>query len=308
MVIQTGSGATILPGDPISTLGSSSKVSVRALCQPTADPVACSQYGTMKEVTVLVLPPLNALKPVVGVSAPLVITRYDRYVLDLSSSGNGGGRPFRSVKFKVYSTSNNSAAEYFFNHVFVLSPPTPVPAGTFITGSYSNIIITICNYFGKCTTGSQALAVSASASPIVIISGNDVLSVTTAAGLTLIGSAYSSNGTSSYDLTYSWKVTASNGEAKTIVSVAKQKLNFIVKPYSLTVGVTYTFTLTAYDSITLKSGTDSVYVTVVQGALVASLSGGTTASMTVGTSTTLDASLSYDSDRFGENMHSAMVY
>ena len=309
MIIQIGSEATILPGDPVSTLGMNSMLWVRALCQPTVDPVECSKYGTMAEVTVPALPPLNALKPIVGISAPAVITRYDQYVLDLSSSGNGGGRPFKSVTFIVHSSANNSAAQYFLNHVFVLSPPTPAPAGTFITGSYSNIVITICNYFGKCTTGSQALTVSGSSSPIVIISGNHRLPVTTAAGLTLIGHAYSSNGTSSYDLTYSWKVTASNGEAKAIVSVAKQKLNFIVKPYSLTVGAAYTFTLTAYDSITLKSSTDSVYVTVVQGALVPSISGGTTVSMTAGSNTTLDASLSYDSDRFGEMAyHVASLY
>jgi hypothetical protein len=194
---------------------------------------------------------------------------------------------------------NSSKVQYFYNHLYKAIPPTPVPAGTFPAGSVNNIVVTLCNFLGKCGQSSQTLIVTSTLAPIVSIAGSSTLVVTTAAGLTLNGNGQSGN-KSSASLTFLWSAYENGAQKFNIISTSKQYYSYKLSPYTLKPGSLYAFVLTVFDPTSLLSSTKTVSVNVVQGVIVARLAGGKMITMSEGYNTTLDASASYDTDVLGK--------
>ena len=298
VVVKTGSGAVVLPGDVFILLGQNGTVPIRAYCQPTVSSVLCAGYSQAQYVSTLVAAPLFATQPIVSISAPSVIGRFDAYVLDYSTSQNAGGRSFKST-FVVRSDMNISKVQYFYNRLYKAIPPTAVPAGTFLPGSVNNIVVTLCNFLGKCGQSSQTLIVTSSVAPIVSIAGSSSIVTTTAAGLTLNGNGQSGN-KSSASLTFLWSAYENGAQKFNIISTSKQYFSYKLSPYTLKTGSLYSFVLTVFDPTTLLSSTKAVSVSVMPGVIVARLSGGKMITMSEGSNTTLDASASYDTDQPGK--------
>jgi REJ domain len=298
VVVKTGSGAIVVPGDTFILLGQNGTVPIRAFCQSSVSQVLCAGYSQLQYVSTIVGAPLVATQPIVSISAPSVIGRFDAYVLDFSSSQNAGGRPFKS-SFVIRSDMNTSKVQYFYNHLYKAIPPTPVPAGTFPAGSVNNIVVTLCNFLGKCRQSSQTLIVTSTLAPIVSIAGSSSLVVTTSAGLTLNGNGQSGN-KSSASLTFLWSAYENGAEKFNIISTSKQYYSYKLSPYTLKPGSLYAFVLTVFDPTSLLSSTKTVSVNVVQGVIVARLAGGKMITMSEGYNTTLDASASYDTDILGK--------
>lgn len=306
VVVKTGSGAVVVPGDTFILLGQNGTVPIRAFCPPTVSPVLCAGYSQVQYVSTLVAAPLVATQPIVSISAPSIIGRFDAYVLDFSTSQNAGGRPFKST-FVVRSNLNSSKVQNFYNNLYKAIPPTPVPAGTFPAGSVNNIVVTLCNFLGKCGQSSQTLIVTSSLAPIVSIAGSSSLIVTTAAGLSLNSNSQLGN-KSSASLTFLWSAYENGAQKFNIISTSKQYYSYKLSPYTLKPGSLYAFVLTVFDPTTLLSSTKTVSVNVVQGVIVARLAGGKMITMSEGSNTTLDASASYDTDILGKGTaHSSLL-
>ena len=305
VVVKTGSGAVVVPGDVFVLLGQNGTVPIRAYCQPTVSTALCAGYSQAQYVTTLVAAPLFTTQPIVSISAPSVIGRFDAYVLDYSTSQNAGGRPFKST-FAVRSDFNISKVQNFYNLLYKATPPTAVPAGTFTAGSVNNIVVTLCNFLGACGQSSQTLIVTRSVAPIVSIAGSSSIVTTTAAGLTLNGYGQSGN-KSSASLTFLWSAYENGAQKFNIISTSKQYFSYKLSPYTLKPNSLYSIVLTVFDPTTLLSSTKAVSVNVMQGAIVARLSGGNMITMSEGSNTTLDASASYDTDQQGKRCpHSSL--
>lgn len=298
VVVKTGSGAVVVPGDIFILLGQNGTVAIRAFCLPSVSSALCAGYKQAQYVSTTIQAPFITAQPVVSISAPSIISRFDSYVLDFSSSQNSGGRPFKST-IVVHSDFNSSKVQYFFNRVYRAFPPTAVPAGTFGAGSVNNVVVTLCNFLGKCGQSSQTLIVTSSPQPIVSIAGSSSLVVTTAAGLTLNGNGKSGN-RSSTGLTFLWAAYENGAQKFNIISTSKQYYSYKLNPYTLKPGSLYAFILTVLDPVSLLSSTKSVTVNVVPGVIVAQLSGGKIITLSEGSNTTLDASGSFDTDQFGK--------
>jgi hypothetical protein len=164
IVIKLGNIASIAVGETVTLLGvSSSTFNITALClnvMATVGTTACKDYQVITRTQRNVLIPFDALLPVVGISAPSGIGPCDKFTMDLSSSIGDGARPFTGIGFVITAINATQAkiAENFLNSKYVISPPTAVPFGMFPTG-LNNIMVTLCNFLGKCGSSSHQIVV-----------------------------------------------------------------------------------------------------------------------------------------------------
>lgn len=174
IVINLGNVASIAVGGTVTLLGvSSSTFNITALCLnvlATPGTTACKDYGVISRTERIVLVPLDAVVPVVGISAPSGIGSCDQFTMDLSSSTGTGGRAFTSISFVVTASNATGAAkaQTFLNSQYVFSPPTALPFGSFPTG-LNNIAVTMCNFLGSCGLNSHRITVQTRYVPTSLI-------------------------------------------------------------------------------------------------------------------------------------------
>jgi hypothetical protein len=109
-----------------------------------------------------------------------------------------------------------------------------------------------------------------------------------------------SNETSRSDLSYSWAIAVDEADSPDITSYSIETNKYKLRPYALTVGLTYTVTLTVvYGSSGTSWSQSSVDVTVVSSNIVAVISDGSSLTVPFGASRVVDASSSYDEDQTG---------
>ena len=298
IVILFGPGSTLITGDIIIFLGT--EVTVRAKCMSTAR--LCSFYDTVSITSVAILAPIKPIKPIISISAPSSIGLCDPYLLDLSSSIGGAGRPYSSIKFKITSTTNSTSAQKFYDEGYSLSPPTAVPHGTFPLG-LNYILVVLCNFLGQCGQASVQLTVTTSVSPVVVINGNAARTVETSSGLLLQADSYVSSCTGENDrragLLYSWAVYNDGVRLLDMTSKSIKKQTFKLLPYTLSVDNLYIIHCTVFDPVTSQSSIKTVSVNIIRTNIIAVINGGISKSVRVGGSTVLDATGSYDQDQFG---------
>lgn len=310
--INLGTGAIVLPGDVISFLGSSNNnnsnnktYGIQGIRLNTQ--LDHAQYPFSPSVSLKIQAPLSPLKPNIGISAPTSIGPNDFYILDLTTTSGGGGRPFKETIFTVISSINNTRPQYYFDHNYVLYPPSSMPLGTFSEGSYNNIQITICNFLNQCNTAQTSVTVTSFDLPTVVILGNSLLYLTTERGLNLNANAYVGNQSSSLGLTYSWTIYKDNIQDFTIEEISKQEYSYKLSPYTLSLNSFYTVKLVVLNTRTGRGSTSSVSVLIVPSYIEGIIDGANFHSLSFGQNLTLDASKSYDNDKFGKLLHT-LVY
>jgi hypothetical protein len=124
--------------------------------------------------------------------------------------------------------------------------------------------------------------------------------VYTSNGVLLVSNAYVSacdGSKSSQGLLYTWSVLKNGLNDATVVSSSRNPSQFLVSAYTLSVGVTYTMTVTVYDVRSQRASTSNVNVYVAASTLVAAVSGGLSKSVRQLTSFSVDGSISYDNDQ-----------
>ena len=305
--ITLDSSTALLVGDKVTLQGGK----IRAACPANVTTTKCATWSTTARTTTTVLAPVSPVIPTVAISAPSIIGMCDAFPIDVTSSVGSCGRVWSNISFTIKSTNSSGVAKalHFLNKQYVFSPPSSVPAGYFAAG-ISQITVKMCNFLGACGTASIQLSVTGKNAPVVTIGGDQSISTTVAAGLSINGDGYVSvcnftakggalPAVSRSGLTFQWAAYVAGIQDFSLVSYSKQYYSYKLSPYSLTAGKTYTFTLTVIDGSTGLSSARSVQVIVVPSAVVAILSQGTTTTVYQGSNLTLSAATSYDMDKFG---------
>jgi hypothetical protein len=295
---------------------------VRAKCT-VADRAAgmCASYVPAASIAVLVAAPSAPTTPTVVISAPSAIGGCNSLTFDLAGSVGAAGRFWDSVSFAVSTApaSTSAAAQLlqFLSRNYTLSPPLPVPSGVLAKGYTYSIKVTLCNFLKACGSATKVVSVAESIAPVpvVTIAGQSVRIVYRADPLSVVADAYTQScngGKSSMGLQYSWAATqllpgATSFANATLRSTSQNPTVFKLPAYMLTVGATYTLTVTALSSASCQRSSAAVQLKVLQSDLVAVLKGGSTRYAMVGEVVILDASSSYDKDYPQQSLTGATI-
>jgi hypothetical protein len=298
-VLGVGGNATLLAN------------TVRAKCTDANRAAGlCASYIAAASATVVVTAPPAPTVPTVVISAPSSIGGCNSLLLDLTGSVGAAGRSWDSISFEVSTTpASTSAADrllQFLSRNYTLSPPLPVPSTVLATGYTYSIKSTLCNFLKSCGTATKVVSVTQSVAPVpvVTIAGQPVRTMYRADPLSVVADAYTQSCTgskSSVGLQYSWTAiqlllgTTSYTNA-TVRSTSQNPTVFKLPAFTLSVGATYTLTVTALSTTSGQRSSAVVQLNVLQSDLVAVLKGGSTRYAIVGEVVTLDASSSYDKD------------
>ena len=265
---------------------------------------SCDKWGFMPGTSIALQAPNSPVIPTVSVVGPKQIGPCDKLPLDISGSRGSGGRSFASVTFHVDGLhKNTSFVTAYLNGNYKVNQVFEVPQHLLIGGYAYNIHVTICNFLGGCGQFSHLVVVSTStAVPVVSINSKSSVMMNRFSSLTISGQAYISscdNTRSAAGLSYEWALAPTSGtsSASTLVSTSSDPRTFRLPPYTLSVGATYTLTLTARHQETLKFSSSAVTVNVLKGSVIAAISGATERGVRLDGMVTVDASGSFDEDR-----------
>jgi hypothetical protein len=295
-VLQVGGNVTLVTN------------TVRALCR--SGDSSCKGYDPVPSALLTVGPPLSPTTPSVSIAAPSAISGCNVLTLDLAGSSGAGGRSWSSVQFSVtMSPASESVAtrlQQFLSRNYTLSPPTPVPSAVLAKGYTYAITATLCNFLQACGSATAVVSVSNSSEPLplVAIAGGKLRSVYRTAPLSVLADAYTLNcdgSKSSANLQITWSAlvqeTSDSEPRSTSIRLPSQNpAVFRIAAYTLSVGATYTLTVSVRSAGSGQRATAAVQVQVLPSDLVAVLKGGSTRYAVVGEVVTLDASGSYDKD------------
>lgn len=288
-------------------------LTVRAACTSSTNVTRCKSWAAVPSTQMLVAKPTAPLQPKVVLSVPSTIGGCSSLTVDLTSSTGAAGRPWASAQFKVLTTLGATPAalqlENYLAANFTLNPPTAIPYDTFQKGYTYSIQATLCNFLASCASSVKTVSVLASVSavPVVSILGQSQRSIARNAQLVLSTNAYTqscSGAVSSANLAYFWSVRRflSDGTlaATDLRSSSQSPTSFKLPAYMLTSSTQYEIAVTVDALASGLSASAAVTVSVIQGSVVAVVSGGSSKQLRVADSVQLDASQSYDEDINGK--------
>ena len=253
---------------------------------------------------VVVTSPANGAKPQLSLSSPLIIGACDSLTLDLTASRVHGGRPWLNLSLEVDSTlaslSSQQAVQTFFQNQYVLLPPEPIPKGLLDEDVDYTFYFSACNFWGKCSEVAQTITVLNSTSPLVTILGGQFREVYRYNKLRVLGDAYVLDRCDGFptkmSLSYSWSVRLDNVEIDQLISQSNDPGTFLLSEFQLLAGQLYTLHLTALDAGSGFSATNFIRINVLEGELVAKITGAEEVSLNFDEELLLDASSSFDQD------------
>ena len=294
----SGDSTTLLyPGGALSVKGGM----IRAACKKGT---TCSANKAMPATTVVVQDAATPIEPSVILNLPSSLGACSAMPVDLSMSSGSGGRPWLAVDWSVTATNGDSdpLETALYNKFNPLTNQALVPASTFAAATYSVTAI-LTNFLNVTGTQTATVAVTADPNlPVVTILGTSVQVVTAVATVKLAGAATLSACATPSSLVYVWSVAdaaAPTVPLESLVSTSLDQTKFVLAPYSLKFGHTYTVTLVVQVKslatgklLSSGAGTSSVYVD--KGPVVAAIRGGASRNAQIDKPFTLDASLSSD--------------
>ena len=132
--------------------------------------------------------PVDAVIPVISLSAPIVVGHCDSFDIDFSSSYGNGGRQFTSVSinvksFNISSSIQNNIDNYITNNMNIVHSTLRIPFKSYddnnllIFPSNKDYVfeIRLCNFLLSCSTGSHRVYIQDS-------SNNENIPTSTIAG------------------------------------------------------------------------------------------------------------------------------
>jgi hypothetical protein len=280
---------------------------IQASCPSVFNSSVCATWTAISNRSgVGILSPASPIRPSVYISVPSAIGSCDSLSLDFSSSTGSGGRAWSTANVSLTSTKalNTSGLTAFLAKSTVSGPPrVTIPSGHLSRGYQYTFTVTLCSFLGACGLSSASVSVLNIATPSINIIGGPTFTIRANASLTISSSAYTVNcdgSKSLLNLQYVWSISLLNGTASTLLSVAsvsKDPTKFALQAYRLTPQYSYSVVLTVTNSLSLKSSSTSVVVSVLVSDLVLLISGGSQQSVRLTHSFSVDASGSYDSDQ-----------
>ena len=287
---------------------------LRAKCPVHASSGECAAWLTASSINCLLAAPLLALKPIVSIVVPVMLSQCKAFTLDITGSTGSGGRDWTTILVSVSSISQSNASllyepdiESFFENDFVHSPPTPMPAGFLLENETYVVTVMLCNFLSKCASRSTTVSVvNSNAIPLVTIAGSgSIRQLVRSDPLLLQSSAYvgTCEGTDRYSgMQFKWEIFEDDGSGQgwqlneAIMSISKTPSSFKLKAATLSVGSRYTMTMYVTDTLYGGQSHASVIVDVLPSDVVAVVKRGRDRAWRVGETLTLDGSSSYDVD------------
>ena len=219
---------------------------LRATCAVPGVP-RCRINLVTNTTTVTVDPPTVALTPSIVMIMPAQIGGCTNLKIDLSATTGNGGRPWKSVVWKVTTSTGGGAdvQQYLKNNYQNSSGTVIVPRAQLAPISYS-ISVTLQNFLGGSATMLKSVAVNPDRDqPVPSIFGPSSIMITAASVLQLVGSAQLSPCASSNIISYSWAISDSADVVLTnLKSTSVDNRKFSLPAYSLKALSSYTVTLT----------------------------------------------------------------
>ena len=291
-----GAGSVVSVGDKVTLRNNTLKAKCIHMNSIGAAP--CSHWRYCSAQSIAVSAPAKSMRPVISLLAPSQIGPCDALPYDLSASRGSGGRSFKTVSLDVNSEDPNiDELRSFLKNISSVTSPFIIPPQYFHAGFAYSIVVKLCNFMGECAVASNRVVVTSSLeTPVVSVSSKQSITLHRYDSLRIEGSAYVSRcdgSISRSNLHYSWGIFNA-GLPMQLPSLSSDNKVFLLNPYSLNVGETYTVTLTARHMTSLRSSSVSVDVSVITGDVVAKIIGATSRSMRVDDSALIDATSSYD--------------
>jgi hypothetical protein len=266
------------------------EASIEVLC--LSDILICPPARIDNNSTVFLKLPNSPIQPQVRIKAPSIIGKCEALQIDLTSSSGNAGREWKVIEVSVMSTSeyaiaNMSAFLQVIQSKLTTSVPIVVDRNSMTTApSPYQLNFTLCNIFARCHSANVSILITdlVTIAPNIVIAGPSERVVTRNSQIRLFASAYlvqCSNESSigiklsgqSLDITWQvWELFVNGSRGLTaMTSTSKDKMSFILPPYSLKADTYYEVQVTAKDPRSGLRSIESVYVTVVPSDLVAQL-------------------------------------
>jgi hypothetical protein len=295
----------LLVGSQVSVVSNK----IRAECPRTFIYSICAAWTTVNSSKILAIKsPPSPTSPKVRLTVPATIGSCDSLLLDFGSSTGSGGRAWKSLNISLTSTtaSNITGITSFLakSSTTVVSQLT-IPGGFLSKGHQYIFTVSLCNFLGARGSSSGSVNVLNIVDvPTVSVIGGPFFSALANSSVTLSSSAYTAScdgSRSALNLQYVWTTFLLNGSRITssqrVTSVSKDASKYSISAYQLTPQSSYSVVVTVTDLVTLKSSSDTVYLTVPVSDLIVLIAGGIQQSVRVNHSFIIDASSSYDSDQ-----------
>ena len=260
---------------------------------------------TNDEQTITVMPPLVPLLPEVYVVASAVdgACKTDALVLDASSSFGSGGRPWKSIVWTVTANTtveNTNSLQNYLNSLNDVSSPISI-AHSMLNEVVYTFTLRLLNFFQSSSgeTSFSSVEVDATSTlPIPTITFDspgfrrvysyDELSVSVS--LTLPSCLEIS------EIVYKWRLFKDLSYQSAISSTSPDPQRFILDPYTLEAGLTYTVYVTASSEVS-ATGSALLTVFVEESSVFVSISGPSALLIPYNHSLELDASASAIKDQ-----------
>ena len=284
----------------------------KALCQQDAS--TCAGWANIAAKTVFVVAPDVALTPQVQIAGPSQISSCQPLSIDLTASSGNAGRPW-SIGFQIVSTPTNATniaqLNRYFARSYQFSPPSKVPMNLLIKGTTYTFTATMENFLGASSSNNLTTVVLQESAnvPSVTISGSDRVTIYRRFPMQIKSVAYtvSCSGNISYsNLQYAWGLIVLSGSVSQTFADALQSTTqsrnpslYTLPAYTLPASSSFRLNLVVTHAVSGISSTTTATVTVLQGSLVAVISGSPTQSIQLDVATTIDGSTSYDQDKAG---------
>jgi hypothetical protein len=285
-------------------------VTLKAFCVNSADGSSCNNWKSVAQQSIIIRPALEAIAPVIQISAPRLISPCQSLSLDLTSSTGNGGRNWKSIRLVARqspSVSDLKPLNQFLALNYSLSPPTNIPSTYFTKGTNYTFQATLCNFLDSCGGHFVQVAINDndnSLIPYATILGSTTLNVYRKFAVQLKSSAFTVNcrGETSYQsLAYEWKIMNSKNISdpftKSIRSISQNPSFYILPAFILSSSSSYIVQLKVTSLSSFISSSFKVQVNVLQGKLNPVISGGSYQSIQYNIPAIIDASQSYDDDQ-----------
>lgn len=220
--------------------------------------------------------------------------------IDLTSSVGSGGRSWSSIGFNVQSSAPSvSQLESFLNKSYTFSPPSPIPHKYLQSGYSYSFTVTLCNFLGACTQSSHFTTVINILAPSISFLGSSLRIISSYQPLVIESQAVVNDcngGSSNMNLIYEWSISLGDLVLPTL-SQSRNPSIFKLSSHSLTPKTTYTVSLRAFDTSTLRSFSSSIDVYVQSSAITAEIQGSDVRTISLYAPYSLDGSSSHDLDQ-----------
>ena len=298
------SGASTIP---LPTIGDSIKL-LRGVLRPLCTERHCNTSNSNLPSTVTISAPLDPVSPIPIIIMPQEVSICDNVTISISKSVGSGGRGWKEVAWKVFTADGEEVSDVadYLNSDGLAWPTlssgstsaVSLPIKLMPPGNVYVFVLTLTNFFGLSGTGSSSIKVISNSIPLVTIAEGNYVTMKKSDDLKLHARAFfpSCPGIQPQQLQFTWILYRENALNVKIRNQASQASNFYVPADSFEVEVNYFVELVVINSETKDRTSAYVTISVVQGDIVALISGGSLNSITPFTQFILSGNNSYDED------------